>query len=104
MTVRETRNTVLYLLIATTVLVGFVLWHFPPGRATDPTNGVVLEPASEVPRLRIVWAVARTSMMLLAVPALYVLLGRPSARRLCLLWALLMTGWLFLGDWYPNVD
>jgi hypothetical protein len=86
------------------VLVGFVLWHYPPGRATDPVNGTVLEPASDDPRLRIVWAVARTCGLLLALPVLYAALRKPSARQLWGFWAVLVACWLFAGDWHPNVD
>ena len=101
---RDNRKTLLYLLFSTVVLVGFVLWHYPPGRATDQTNGTVLEPASDVPRLRIAWAVTRTSLMLLALPVSYAVLRKPSARHLWVLWVLLVACWLFAGDWYPNVD
>jgi hypothetical protein len=94
----------LYLLLSTTMLVGFILWYYPPGRATDPENGTVLESASDVPHMRIAWAVVRTSFALVALPVLYAVLGRPTARRLWVLWAVIVAGWLFAGGWYPNVD
>ncbi len=82
----------------------FVLCHYPPGRVTDPDNGMALDSANEVPRMRIVWAVSRTSATLLVLPFSYAALRRPSARQLWVLWAVSDACWLFVEDWYPNID
>jgi hypothetical protein len=108
------RKTLLILLLCTLALVGPILWHFPPGRATDPVNGTVLDPASSVPRLRIAWAIVRNTGVLVALPSLYAIITnywptatspiRPLGRRLWLLWAVGVVCWLFMGDWYPATD
>jgi hypothetical protein len=39
------RKTMLSLSLCTIMLVGFILWHYPPRRATDLDNGIILVPA-----------------------------------------------------------
>ncbi|SFQ82447.1 hypothetical protein SAMN04515668_4815 [Hymenobacter arizonensis] len=79
------------LVVCTTVLVGLVLWHYPPGQATDPDNGVLLGFQVDVPRLRLLEVLLRTSVLLLALPVVYATPGKPSARRL----------WVF-GQWFSR--